>query len=266
MLLKHQSLLGIAFTVQKVQARSHASANIDDSLLATYISESAQCIYDPSNGLNLSFSESAPESPWTHVGPCEKVKDLEICVYTSTSFAGQHGVSLVTSRARADAIANRPAFLSPQPLDRPHLRPDVPFQTAAIPGKGIGLIATRLIRRGDMLMGETPAVLVDGIASDLEDTGKGLLRHAIENLPRHHREAYLNLSSHLDTSTYESRIQQTLYTNSFDIEMEDDGGGTFYGTFTESRSSNDQNLTTSELISRSLPVQPRLPAQCGFLL
>ncbi|KAL2156435.1 hypothetical protein VTH82DRAFT_1180, partial [Thermothelomyces myriococcoides] len=170
---------------------------------------------------------------WTHSSPCLQGRDAEhpICVFTDTAFAGGRGISLVTTPQRARYFASKPAFTRPGTVDNINqdLNQTVPakYEMRHIPGKGMGLIATSHIRRGDLIMANTPSLMTDYRAfSELSKSEyTSLQAAAVSQLPAFHANRILTLSAHVtDTShlTREELIDKIAATNSFDIEPDDD--------------------------------------------
>ncbi|KAF7960174.1 hypothetical protein EAE96_001772 [Botrytis aclada] len=110
-----------------------------------------------SNKFNSTLSTSSASSPWQYLPVCSNVtstssKTPQFCLYTSTTFASSRGISLLTTPRIASKIASLPAFTSSltfQPLHNPSS--PAPFETRQLPGRGMGVIATRHIKRGAIL-------------------------------------------------------------------------------------------------------------------
>lgn len=66
-----------------------------------------------------------------------------------------------------------------------------------IPGKDLGLLAARPIRRGEHIMARTPAVMIDGAAVDTLPIAafSSLLHDAATSLPEPHCAEFFNLSA-----------------------------------------------------------------------
>ncbi|OAA55029.1 SET domain protein [Niveomyces insectorum RCEF 264] len=182
---------------------------------------------------------------WTYTTPCYRngTDGPEICVYSHTAFAGGHGISILTTAERAAFFAQKPAFREPDTLrnvnrdivteteqGRPDHLPPLLYRVEAMPGKGYGVVATKYLNRGDLIMSVTASVVVDYALYDAapERDVNRLQAAAVDYLPDLHRARFLNLSTHSATETYDERVTKILATNAFDIDGDDDGE---YGLF-----------------------------------
>lgn len=193
------------------------------------------------------FANQNASSPWTDLGPCFANEEKKYCVYTSKTFAGNRGVSIVTRPDRAEYFSSIEPFTDPE-LTRytnKDLDPDYEpgYKAVKVPGKGIGLVALKTIERGDRIMSNTASVMVDyGAFEALTPEQVRMLQvAAVDLLPQRHRAAVMNLSTHVETEmTHEERVDRLLSTNSFDIDDHDADGDAFYVTFPEiSRMNHD---------------------------
>lgn len=96
-----------------------------------------------------------------------------------------------------------------------------------IPGKGMGLIATSHIHRGDLIMANTPSLMIDYRAfNELTKPQYMFLQAAaVAHLPPAHAAHLLALSAHVtDTShlTREELVDKISATNGFDIDPDDE--------------------------------------------
>lgn len=184
-------------------------------------------------------------SPWTHVGPCYGQQEKKFCVYSSKTFAGGRGVSIVTRPARAEQLSTIAPFTNPD-LTR-HTNKDLDpeyepvYRSVKVPGKGIGLVAVKTIERGDHIMSNTASVMIDyGLFEELKiDDVWALQAAAIDLLPQRHRALVMNLSTHVEMEmTHYQKVDRLLATNSFDIGDHDPDGDAFYVTFPETSRMN----------------------------
>jgi len=122
-------------------------------------------------GCPLPIDETAPSipttwSPWSHPPQCVNATNNsteKYCVYTNSRH-GIVGVSLITTpRAAADSVdlLNEPILPSVR-LDsfEKHGAP-LPYKIAEIPGKGLGVVATRPIEQFETLMVDYASMVVD---------------------------------------------------------------------------------------------------------
>ncbi|KAI2780228.1 SET domain-containing protein [Daldinia loculata] len=178
---------------------------------------------------------SSPLKAWKSGGLCRGARADKFCVFTNEVFNRGEGVSVITTSKSISTISTRPAFIADE-----HAEIDsksklaIPYREVEIPGKDIGLVATRAIRAGELIMARTPAIMVNEKA--INTLGKKvvseLLVGAVENLPSQHRESLLKLSTHSSTSDYGDKLYKILQTNSFRTGYHD-GINPFYSLFTE---------------------------------
>lgn len=186
-------------------------------------------------------TRNPPNSAWTRASSCTGNGTEEYCVFVSSTFGNGRGLSVVTSPERAEYIANLPAFTNSLALERANKEPDpaqAPYAYVHVPGKDMGVVATRPIYRGDHLMTFTPALIVDyGAFENLaEGDTQRLQTEAIDHLPNDLRVKFLNLSTHDGASNHLERVDKILKTNAFDIEIGDANENGLYVVFPESRS------------------------------
>jgi hypothetical protein len=166
--------------------------------------------------------------PWTYPPKCldQRPKgnnETRVhCLFTSAEFRNGHGTSLITTPAAASQLIGLEAFEDkPLPLAaqlRDSLGPA--YEITSIQGKGKGVVATRGIRRGEIIMVDVPAVLI-GI-SFLADTKphhrRRLINQAMAQLPEKTRNKVYGL--HRSASKYE--IDALLGPNSNTVMIADD--------------------------------------------
>lgn len=185
-----------------------------------------------------SGKSSPPPKVWKAGGLCRGTRAGKFCVFTNPSFNKGEGVSVITTEKSMATIATRSAFVESEGIletdSDSGLTP--PYREVEIPGKDIGLVATRTIRMGELIMARTPAIMVNEKA--IEALGKKLvselLARASDTLPTQHREVMLNLSTHTSFSDYGDKLYKILQTNSFRTGLHD-GENPFYSLFTEGK-------------------------------
>ncbi|KAK4240433.1 SET domain-containing protein 5 [Achaetomium macrosporum] len=118
--------------------------------------------------------------PW--VGPEQCF--TEFCLFSNRD-AGQ-GMALVTTARNAYLTAHYPA--PPASGVEP-----TAFYEEEVPGKGIGLIANRKIRKGEIIMQRVPALLIqDTVHMDLDpEVREQLYQTAVDRLPEATQERFL---------------------------------------------------------------------------
>jgi len=214
--------------------------------------------------LTTKYQASATHPAWTRASGCTANANGtdEFCVFTSATFSRGRGISIITSPQRADYFAQLPAFdprTSEAVLrDENH---DVffsaedgeddddveggnaqklsqqKFELRHVPGKDMGVVATRPIYRGEHLMSFTPAVIIDYAAFDgleKEDV-RALQTEAVDLLPEKLRERYMALSTHDGASDHVERVDKILKTNAFDLDISDDSKYGLFVVFPESK-------------------------------
>ncbi|KAI1767860.1 SET domain-containing protein [Hypoxylon sp. FL1150] len=181
---------------------------------------------------NLSQEASSPLSSWRSSGFCREFRAQKFCVFSNPAFNHGEGISVVTTGKSMAAIAGRPAFFSDD--DDNGIMPEPPYREEEVKGKGIGLVATRRIRAGELIMARTPGLMVNERAIDVlgRKAISELLRRAINDLPQRHKDGLLKLSSHSSASDADDLIYKILQTNSF-LTGRHDGTDPFYSLFTE---------------------------------
>ncbi|TGO38006.1 hypothetical protein BHYA_0084g00380 [Botrytis hyacinthi] len=138
-------------------ANSMCSSNLELSRNKHYPSESSQLLSINSNESNTTLSTSSTPSPWQYSPLCSNItstspKTPQFCVYTSTTFASGRGISLLTTPKIASKIASLPGFTSSLPFQPLYNSSNpAPFEIRQLPGRGMGVIATRPIKRGTIL-------------------------------------------------------------------------------------------------------------------
>lgn len=179
---------------------------------------------------------------WTRATSCTDSNNGTdtYCVFTSASFGFGRGISVLTSPDRAEYIAKLPVFAnSSQVFKNGNSWPDLenaPYKHVHVPGKDLGVVATRLIYPGDLLMSEPAAVLVDYGAFDALDYSdvERLQTEAVHHLPRRLRERSLNMSSHGGTDNVDL-VEKIMQTNAFDASVDDENERGLYALLPDSK-------------------------------
>ncbi|KAK2066535.1 hypothetical protein P8C59_000342 [Phyllachora maydis] len=167
------------------------------------------------------------EHPWTHSTPCVLGSTgEELCVFADADFAQGRGIALVTTRERANYLATKSAFTDPQSVSRLNqedLVVNIPhkYEVSEVKGKGMGMVATDFIWRGEQILVNTASLMVDYRAFESleDDEHKELQARAADALPEAHRAALLRLSTHVETNlSYVAKVDRVVTTNGFDID------------------------------------------------
>lgn len=171
-------------------------------------------------------------SGWVKGDACHGLGPSRFCTFTHPRFNRGLGIALITTDAILEDMSS---LVSLQPPDSEVGRHAAvpPYEAKQIPGKGVGLVATRDISQGELIMARPPAVAVDGVA--FKNLSANLLTQAladaITSLPPQHRHEYLQLSTHDDAATYEERVYKIFAKNNFRTKFENSKD--FHSTFTE---------------------------------
>lgn len=109
------------------------------------------------------------------------------------------------------------------------------YETVPVPGKGLGMRATRPLGANEVYMSRTPSVMVDDAAVQGLGVARltSLLVAAVEALPSAHRDDFLSLTTHEAVETRGQRVHAIFDKNNFLTEWE--GVGTFHSTFTHGK-------------------------------
>lgn len=168
MAVKNRSLLFLACVMSYAiafQPSRHSGNTID---LAS------QC---PAPGLAATSTPAFhTEAQCPQHGPCYGDGDAEFCVFTATAQdnSGQSAVlPVVTARGRAPAVLQVLSHATDAEIARHDGRSSPQRHAAAaaaahavvpVPGKGLGVVATGALRRGDRILRDAPALVVDHCA------------------------------------------------------------------------------------------------------
>jgi hypothetical protein len=181
---------------------------------------------------NCTAHEDHPQQhPWTHSSPCFRSKEnqQQYCVFSDSAFAENRGTTLVTSAKRAARLSNNPAFTDPsvtRGINQDIVRTTpAKYKVEKIEGKGMGVVATGFIGRGELIMANTVSLMFDYNAyENLERANYlELQAKAIDALPETHRQRFLDLSTHDEANfTYLEFVEKIASTNAFDIDIDPD--------------------------------------------
>ncbi|EOA82340.1 uncharacterized protein SETTUDRAFT_157167 [Exserohilum turcica Et28A] len=148
----------------------------------------------------------------------ERMADINdtLCVYTDASFADNRGISIFTTRKLAQEFASLPAFRDPLALKPEAINEDThAYHTTSIAEKGIGMLASRPLKFGDRVTAYTPA-FVAYLESELSTLDReALWRTAIEQLPVHLKDKFLNLATVYGDPRV--KVQDVVKANTFQV-------------------------------------------------
>lgn len=168
----------------------------------------SQCSFPKDKELHLETHNG-----WVKGEDCQNIGSDKFCSYTRPTFNDGFGVSLITTPKRLNEISSLPAFTTKKPWR--NAKPS--YHEQEIPGKGIGLVATRRIPAGELILARTPAVLVDdeGFTDLGESSLTRLLVQAIEGLPEQHQSEYLKLTTHEEVKRHDEQVYQIFAKNNY---------------------------------------------------
>ncbi|KAK4445458.1 hypothetical protein QBC34DRAFT_472363 [Podospora aff. communis PSN243] len=168
--------------------------------------------------------------PWSHAPKCTTATNTTRldCLFSSSTFRNGHGISIITSTTTMSNLVSVSAFDDrPAPLaaaKREALGPT--YKITPVEGKGLGLIATRKIKRGEIIMVDYPAVLMsmEYLASSKAHHRRRLMRKAMEQLPGETREGI----DALQRGKGGHEVDRIFGVNTYTVGME---GGLYVGLF-----------------------------------
>ena len=144
-------------------------------------------------------SREPSDDPWEYDPVCttRKVEKLEteLCVYTSTTFAGGRGISIITTPELIETFTRLPIFKHPHPRDG--LQHSKGLQITTTQSKGKGALAGSHFQAGDAVASNVPFILtlngtMTGVTSRTER--EELLRVAVLQLPASTRRSVLQMT------------------------------------------------------------------------
>ncbi|KAI5926916.1 hypothetical protein F4810DRAFT_723343 [Camillea tinctor] len=122
------------------------------------------------------------QSSWT--GPEHCVN--ETCIFANEELGG--GMVVLTNRYYAERVKSLPRVSESDSATPP------PFYSEEVPGKGIGLVANRTIRKGEVIMVRSPALVAhSGLIVRMEKGAReAFYDSAMSKLPTPRREEFMN--------------------------------------------------------------------------
>ncbi|KAK4038549.1 SET domain-containing protein 5 [Parachaetomium inaequale] len=175
--------------------------------------------------------------------------DSEFCAFTHASFNNNQGITVITTPDRLRLLSTLPPVTTDNGAaaaaaggggdPQPELETIKPYKPIQIPGKGIGLVATKPIRTGTRIMSATPAILVDDRAwKGIRAQEMGVLvAEGVAGLPDKERERVMGLS--VKSGWQGGREYGVVAGNAFRVVIDLVGmlgggeGLEFHGVFTE---------------------------------
>lgn len=174
-----------------------------------------------------STSIASLPDPWTVRPACSENTTTQFCVFTTTAIHDNRGLSIITKPEIARLMARSPVFsLNSKPVLSSLSENDPrapPYIVAAVPGKGMGVVATRTIERGDLIKAH-PAIAIFHNSAVEKDSPQYVDHHgplrelAVKQLPPASQDLFMSMAAHNES---EEPIIERIYTNTFG---EDFGG------------------------------------------
>lgn len=181
---------------------------------------------------------TSPGHDWVKGDLCHKIpgaSESRYCTYTHPFFNHGLGVSVITTPEIFQKFSNLPVFGRDRNLHSLEGEKASPFKDVRIPGKGVGLVATRPVEASEVYMARTPAVMLDDTAFRLLGRARltALLTQAVDDLPHAHRSEYLNLTTHNEVGGHAERVYEIFMKNNFRTEVHN--LEVFHSAFTQGR-------------------------------
>jgi hypothetical protein len=141
-------------------------------------------------------SEERLPHPWQQSEACFK----DFCLFFDKE--SDNGIALITTLDNALTVANSPADLLSASVEQ------TAFYEAEVPGKGVGLIANRTIRKGEIIMQQLPALVIHPTPHmDMHpEKREDFYRSAIEQLPKKTQESFMR---QMGESFYEKVVKNS---------------------------------------------------------
>lgn len=177
-------------------------------------------------------------APWTHRPYC--APEISYCVFTNAQYpTPDKGVSIVanpddpTTGSSLSALAD--LFLSTASTASGTAKPPTApaYKITPLPGRGLGLIATRRITQGEVLMIDHAALVADSAFPSRvkRELGRSLFERAIGRLSAETRGEVMKLARSGDEDGCKKEnvnVEDVVKTNSFTVTV---GGGSYMVLF-----------------------------------
>jgi hypothetical protein len=163
-------------------------------------------------------SQPARWAPWTHRPYCA---DTNYCVFTNSMFQGNHGISIITTPEVISSSLHLFEKSFGIPFSSPAGDPtSPPYEVRDIPKKGKGLVATQLIKKGDVFMVDYASIIADVSFPGRvkRSDGAQLLQLAVEQLPDPDKVLSLARSGTVSTHAVEDVLRTNTFSATFDDE------------------------------------------------
>jgi hypothetical protein len=154
-----------------------------------------------------------PIDPWTNVPSCSRTYGNQYCTFTDSKFSNGRGITIITTPDIAAELSTLTALVENSSLQRSASQP---YVAQNIPGKGVGLVATRTLFTGDMIFAHPPASLHhNGIFQSMPWREKEfVIRESINSLPSETRKMWWDLDWQ---GSRDDLVEDIINTNSFKV-------------------------------------------------
>ncbi|KAK3312314.1 hypothetical protein B0H66DRAFT_570413 [Apodospora peruviana] len=152
------------------------------------------------------------------------------CIFFNSGFANGRGIVAITTTANVDKLKSIDVAITSS--HDTTVTGDA-YTVSEVAGKGLGMIASTPLRRGDTIMQKTPALLVHrGFLESIppSQAQRNLLDAAAELIPSPLKEGFFDQMAHMGGQVH--KIVDIMGTNSFQMDL---GGqdGHHYGNYPE---------------------------------
>ncbi|RDL40303.1 SET protein [Venustampulla echinocandica] len=161
----------------------------------------------------------SPSTPWTGKAECisDQNSNESFCVYTNQNFADGRGISFFTTPSIAEKVTTLAAFTQKGVHDNVNVFDNPPWKVVNVPGRGNGLFATRTLRRGDLILADTPLGVYNSEAFFPDyQIGYKYLRKTYEQLPEKSKQILLNTAAHSPGDPIMERINTNAFAGEFE--------------------------------------------------
>lgn len=179
--------------------------------------------------------DTFPFAPWTHQPACTKFLESinsELCVFTNSTFSNGRGISIFTTPKIAAEFAKLPALLDASALGATNSNHG-PWYTEQMPNKGVGMLASVELLRGDRITAYTPALIVHRDQDLTTQQREQYLKTAVDQLPLSTKTMFFNLSKIYGNPDF--IVQDVIEANTFEIQI---GGEMHLAIFPETSRMN----------------------------
>lgn len=139
----------------------------------------------------------------------------QFCVYIDTESFHGRGIALITTPSTMARV--KLPEMQDESQGYGNVVVDEPYVEQYIPGKGIGLVANRLIKKGEIIIFEPPSIIVnlDMGGSVKEEIRLEMQWESIYSLPRETKSKSLGLMGHFGGD----HLDDVLNTNAFGVDL-----------------------------------------------